>query len=70
MRQLLINPLEHEIDLYINTFADGLGLISLKFGDVSGEVCLTAKEAERIGKWFCELAKEIKKHEGKTNDKK
>lgn len=67
MKSLQLNPQEHEIefspyDLTRDT-KHGFGIVHLAFSlnKVSGEICLSKKEAKLIGRYFAQLAEKMSK---------
>jgi hypothetical protein len=63
MKSLFLNPRDYEIELILGDLDDDCSVATVHFSfyQSKGVVCLGASEADRIGKWFLALAKEIKK---------
>lgn len=66
-KRLAMNPQTHEIELVVfsrekETQHDyGLATVHFKFGETNGEICFSRPEMEKIGRWFLQLARELKR---------
>lgn len=66
IRSLRMNPQKHEIVCEVDNLnqEDGYAEVSIKLSDQTDGIgtcgVLSESEAEKIGKWFLKLAKEIK----------
>lgn len=69
MKNLLLNPVQHDIEIVCNILPkeelcgdEPLADIGIKLSAESPQAsgCLTYKDAEKISKWFLDLSKELK----------
>ena len=69
MRTLLLNPVQHDVEITCNILQkedlcgdEPLAELSMKLSaeSVHTNGCINYKDAEKISKWFLDLSKELK----------
>lgn len=60
MKNLNIDAVEHEVEIYECDTDDYCRQLSIKIGKLRGEERVTKKQAAALGKWFTTLAAEMK----------